>query len=88
MAKRPDYGEAANNLALVLVTRGQVDDAIRLLTGFVEKSPEFENTYITLAKIYLTTNRRREGLAILERLLQRNPTHELAIALARQARTP
>jgi hypothetical protein len=43
---------------------------------------------ITLAKIYLTTNRRREGLEILKHLLQRNPTHELAIELARQARHP
>ncbi len=88
MTRRPDYGEAANNLALVLVTRGQPDDALRLLTVFLEKNPEFESTYITLAKIYLTTNRRREGLEILERLLQRNPTHPLALELARQARTP
>ena len=86
LAKRLDYGEAANNLALVLVARGQEDEAVRLLLDFRARTPEFENTYITLAKIYLTTNRRREGLEILERLLQRNPAHALALELARQAR--
>jgi hypothetical protein len=56
------------------------------LEGFLEKNPGSENTYITLAKIYLTTHRRREGLQILERLLQRNPNHTLALELARRAR--
>jgi uncharacterized protein HemY len=41
---------------------------------------------VTLAKIYINTNRRREALAVLERLLERNPTHPLALELARQAR--
>ena len=79
LAERPDYGEAANNLALVLVARGQPDDAVRLLEEFLETHPEFEDTYITLAKIYLTTDRAARALAVLERLLQRNPTHALAL---------
>jgi len=87
LAKRRDYGEAANNLALVLVARGQPDDAIRLLEAFLQTHPEFENTYITLAKIYLATDRQREGLAVIERLLQRNPTHPLALEIARQVKS-
>ena len=83
-ASGDDYGEAANNLALVLVARGQPDEAIRLLEGFLEKHPEFEGTYVTLAKIYLAGARKREGLQVLERLLQRNPTHALALEILRQ----
>jgi Flp pilus assembly protein TadD/peroxiredoxin len=86
LAKRPDYGEAANNLALVLVARGQTEPAVRLLQGFLETTPAFEGTYITLSKIYLTTDRRQEGLQVLERLLQRNPTHSLALEILHQFR--
>jgi Tfp pilus assembly protein PilF len=83
LARKPDYGEAANNLALVLVARGQDDAAVSLLQGFVDKTPQFESTYVTLAKIHLSANRTREGIAVLERLLQRNPTHAVALELLR-----
>ena len=84
--QRPDYGEAANNLALVLVARGEPDVAVGLLRAFLERSPGDEGTYVTLAKIYLGTDRRREGLKVVEQLLQRNPTHPVALELARQFR--
>jgi hypothetical protein len=38
---------------------------------------------VTLAKIHLSANRTREGIAVLERLLQRNPTHAVALELLR-----
>jgi Tfp pilus assembly protein PilF/peroxiredoxin len=84
LTRRTEYGEAANNLALVLVARGQPDDAVRLLEGFLEKVPQFESTYITLAKIHFKANRTREGIVVLERLLQRNPTNPVALELLRQ----
>ncbi len=84
LQKRPDYGEAASNLALVLVGRGRPDDAIQLLQGFIDQLPKAEGQYLTLAKIYLATGRREEGLAVVSRLLQRNPTHGPALELARQ----
>jgi hypothetical protein len=54
--------------------------------GFLEKNPTSESTYVTLAKIYLTTDRRREGPEVIERLLQRNPAHPLALEIAREFR--
>ena len=84
LQRRSDYGEAANNLALVLVARGQADGAVAMLQTFLEKNPGFEGTYITLAKIYLSTQRLPQGLAVLERLLQRNPTHPQARELLEQ----
>jgi tetratricopeptide (TPR) repeat protein len=81
---KPDYGEAANNLALVLVARDRKDEALALLQGFLEANPGFENTYITLAKLHLQAGRQREGVAVLQRLLERNPSHRIAQELLRQ----
>ena len=36
LSRRADYGEAANNLALVLVSRGQADAAVSLLEDVSE----------------------------------------------------
>ena len=78
LERRPDYGEAANNLALVLVARGDSDAAVRLLEDFLARDPGFENGYITLAKIHLAAQRRKDAQAVLQRLLQRNPSNPLA----------
>jgi Tetratricopeptide repeat len=39
---------------------------------------------VTLAKIHFSAGRSQEGIAVLERLLQRNPTHAVALELLRQ----
>ena len=39
---------------------------------------------MTLAKVYVSVGRTREGIAVLERLLQRNPTHLAALELLRK----
>jgi Tfp pilus assembly protein PilF len=84
LQKRPGYGEAANNLALVLINRGQADEAIQLLQAFLAAHPSAESTYVTLAKVYLASNRRGDGMDTIERLLQRNPGHAQALELKRQ----
>jgi pentatricopeptide repeat protein len=43
-------------------------------------------TYVTLARIYLKAGQRREGIQVLERLLQRNPNHPLGLQLLQQLR--
>jgi Flp pilus assembly protein TadD len=86
LARRADYGDAANNLALVLVARGQADQAVALLETQIGAAPAFEPAYVTLAKVHLSAGRTAEGLSVLERLLQRNPTHPVALALVREYR--
>jgi Flp pilus assembly protein TadD len=66
------------------VARGRSDEAIRVLERFLAEAPQFEDAYVTLAKIHLRDGRSREGLAVLERLLQRNPTHPVALELVRE----
>jgi Flp pilus assembly protein TadD len=86
LARRGGYGEAANNVALVLVARGHADAAVSLLESFLQEAPHVEGAYVTLAKIHFSADRAREGIAVLERLLQRNPTHPVALELVRQWR--
>jgi Tfp pilus assembly protein PilF len=69
---------------LVLVNRGQTEAATKLLEAFLAKAPAFEGTYVTLAKLHLSNGQTAQGLAVLERLLQRNPTHPVARELVRQ----
>jgi predicted Zn-dependent protease len=42
--------------------------------------------YVTLCRIYLKTGQRQEGTQVLERLLQRNPTHPIGLQLLQQIR--
>ena len=81
---RPSYGEAANNYALVLMSHDGVDPAIRVLQQLLGVNPDFEMGYVTLAKIYYRAGRTSEAVAVLERLLQRNPRHAVALELLRQ----
>jgi predicted Zn-dependent protease len=56
-----------------------------VLQKTLAENPAFEMTYVTLARIYLRTGRRREAIHVLEKLLQRNPTHALGLEVLRQA---
>jgi predicted Zn-dependent protease len=68
------------------MTHDAVDDAVRVLQQTLELNPEFEMTYVTLAKIYLGTDRARDGVRVLERLLQKNPKNPLALQMMRELR--
>ncbi len=80
------YGEAANNLALVLAARGETAKAIEVLQRLLQANPSFEMGYVTLCRIYLNAGNRQEGTQVLERLLQRNPTHPIGLQLLQQIR--
>jgi predicted Zn-dependent protease len=57
---------------------------VRLLETLLARTPEYEPAYVTLAKIHLSAGRSREGVSALERLLQRNPRHPVALELLRE----
>ena len=41
----------------MLVAKGQTDEAVRLLEGVVAKTPEYQDAYVTLAKIHFSAGR-------------------------------
>jgi predicted Zn-dependent protease len=84
--QRSTYGEAANNLALVLTARGETEKAIEVLRRLLQANPGFEMAYVTLCRIYLKAGQQQEGTQVLEQLLQRNPTHPLGLQLLQQIR--
>jgi tetratricopeptide (TPR) repeat protein len=54
--------------------------------GLLERAPHVDAAYLTLARIHLSAGRTAEGLRVLERLLQRDPAHPIALALVREWR--
>jgi predicted Zn-dependent protease len=71
---------------MVLVARGDAEGAVELLKAFLQTHPESDGPHVTLAKIYLSTGRRAEGIATLERLLQRAPNHLQALEILKATR--
>ena len=57
-----------------------------MLQDLLAKNPASESTYLTLAKVHLSAGRRREGLEVLDQLLQRSPANTQALELARRFR--
>jgi predicted Zn-dependent protease len=59
---------------------------VTLLQQLIQRTPAYEAAYVTLAKIFLTTDRPKDAVVVLERLLQRNPNHAVALELLRQSK--
>ena len=55
----------------------------RLLEDALKRTPGYETGYVTLAKIYASAGRKTEAIAVLDRLLQRDPSHAGALELRR-----
>ena len=65
LSRRADYGEAANNLALVLVSR-RVRRTRRssCSRSLLKRTPAYEAAYVTLAKIHFSAGRTEGGRAV------------------------
>ena len=70
----------------MLGARGDANGAITVLQRLLEQTPAFEPAYVTLARIYLQTGRKREGVQTLELLLRRNPRNPAGLEMLRQVR--
>jgi predicted Zn-dependent protease len=58
-----------------------------VLQRLLQLNPGFEMAYVTLCRIYLKSGQRQEGTQVLERLLQRNPTHPVGLQLLQGIRS-
>jgi predicted Zn-dependent protease len=69
---------------MVLSAGERVPEAVKLLQTSIQDDPAFENSYLTLCKIYLGAGRGRDAVQVLERLLQKNPKNPVALDILRQ----
>lgn len=81
----PHNALALNNLACILVDRGQLQEAMELLNRALDANPRLPDTYRTLENVSARLDRITELRACVERALQRAP--DCADALVLRAKT-
>jgi predicted Zn-dependent protease len=57
---------------------------VALLERLLRDNPAFEPAYVTLCRLYAASGQQRQAVQVLERLLQRNPTHPQGLQLLKQ----
>jgi protein O-mannosyl-transferase len=89
LARNPDSTLALNNLGLMLLNRGERDEASRYLAAAVQLEPDVAEHQANMGRLLLTENRLDEAAPHLERALQLNPRNadaqaNLGVLLMRQ----
>jgi tetratricopeptide (TPR) repeat protein len=75
---RPGYAEALNNLGILLLRTQRRDDAVAKFKECIRVAPQFDQSYLNLARVYVlegATDRARE---VLLALLKQHPGHPQA----------
>src|SRR5205823_6194411 len=90
LASIPEYPDALNNLGSALLLTGHDDEARGLYDKALALQPDFPEALQNLGLLsgrsgdMVRAGRTSEAVAVLERLLQRNPRHAVALELLRQ----
>jgi len=72
------HGKAAFQLALIRITRGELDQAEALLTSAVENEPGLADAHYVLGEIYLSSDRTTEAQQAFEQALWEDDTHAMS----------
>jgi len=64
--------------------RGNGASATAVLEALLKENPAFEPAYVALCRLYVAAGQQRQAVQVLERLLQRNPTHPQGLQLLKQ----
>jgi Flp pilus assembly protein TadD len=75
---RPDFPEALDEMGIVYWRTQHLEDAIRSFQECIQVSPDFDQPYLNLAKLYAATGKRALAREILQQLLARVPDNSLA----------
>ena len=84
IAARRDYAPAINNLAVLYMEIGQIDDAIAALRYGIGAASKQEMLYLNLARIYVQSGERAKARDVLDQLLTENPDSAVARKALRQ----
>ncbi len=71
----PNDPETLSNRALVLAQQGETVTGIRHLLPVLKRRPDFDKAYLVLAVLYRKNGEKEKAVAVLGRLLDRDPDH-------------
>jgi len=69
----PKFLEAGNNLAVIYINTGRIDEALNIINKFLKYYPESAELYCNKGTLYLQMGKKEEGLLMLERSAKLNP---------------
>jgi Tfp pilus assembly protein PilF len=72
---KPDYAEARNNLALILMREGRVDEAAAQYRETLKDNPDYAEAYNNLGVIFAGQGKSREAEAGFRRALELKPDY-------------
>jgi Flp pilus assembly protein TadD len=73
LAARPAYPEALNNLGILYLRTGRPEEAKKSFAESIRVAPEFEQSYLNLARVYAIEGNKAMARATLEGLLKVHP---------------
>ncbi len=81
---RPAYPEALNNLGILYLRTGRRDEAVASFEQCIRVAPQFDQSYLNLAKVYGLEGAPEKARQILLKLLKQHPDHAAAKSMLSQ----
>jgi Flp pilus assembly protein TadD len=78
IAARPDYPEALNNLGILYLRTDRKDEAEKSFRESIRVAPEFDQSYLNLARLYAIEGDTQKARLVLLELLKKHPGYPLA----------
>jgi FimV-like protein len=75
---RPDYADALNNLGVIFVQQQRYPEAEEKFKACIRIAPNFDQSYLNLARLYLVEKDNDKARAVLQELLRNQPQHRMA----------
>lgn len=72
---KPDYAEAHNNLALVLMMEGKADEAVAQCQEAIKDNPNYADAYNNMGVVFAGQGKSREAVASFRRALELKPDY-------------
>jgi Flp pilus assembly protein TadD len=75
LKSRPGYPEALNNLGVLYLRTRRRDEAVASFEECIRLAPEFDQSYMNLARVYALEGAPDKARTVLDNLLKQHPDH-------------
>ena len=86
IAARRDDASAINNLGVLYINMGRINDATAAFQYGIQVAPENEMLYLNLARIWVQKGDRAKARGLMQELLARKPDSQVAAKALEQLR--